>query len=290
MNYVELYVDFLKKYIQLKKPMRVVCDCSNGTAGLIIEKFTAIPHLEIIVINEQPDPEFPAHGPNPLEPGATAQLSQKVIETGAHFGVAFDADADRIFFVDEQGLLLSSHIIALVMFMNHPPPYVGDELVYQTLKHMRSSDRDLIASKVGSYFVKQELQKVRGSLAVEFSGHYYFKDFFNADSGIFAMIQVANVLSGLEASLSAFWKSLPPHILHNENIPTKGRTWDDIKFLIQKRFEGDELSYRDGITVDRGHSWVNIRPSNTEPLVRIIAGSSTLAESKALAGEVKILF
>ena len=90
MNHSEKYINFLEKYANIQRPLTVVCDGSNGTTGIILEKLNNIPNLKLIPINTNPDPEFPAHGPNPLMPGATDMLSQKVLEVKADFGVAFD--------------------------------------------------------------------------------------------------------------------------------------------------------------------------------------------------------
>ena len=99
MDYVSKYAEFLKKHIDIRRPIKIVCDVSNGTTGIVLERLVGIPNMELVLINATPDPEFPTHGPNPLAPGATDMLSQKVLEVKADFGVAFDADGDRAFFV-----------------------------------------------------------------------------------------------------------------------------------------------------------------------------------------------
>src|ERR1035437_2042305 len=103
MNYVSKYCDFLKEHAKIRRPLHVVCDVSNGATGLVLKMLTDISNLKLTLINDEPNPDFPAHGPNPLAPGATDMLAKKVLEVNADFGVAFDADGDRAFFVDKQG-------------------------------------------------------------------------------------------------------------------------------------------------------------------------------------------
>jgi phosphomannomutase len=278
-DYIKIYTDFLESHISLKKPIKIVCDCSNGTEGRTLEylKKSNIPNLEIIPINDTPDPDFPAHGPNPLIAGATDQATKKVLETGADFGVIFDADADRAFFVDDKGETLPSFMIAILLFKNHTPPLVADEWVYQSLRHMNIfSEKDLIPSRIGTRYVKEVLKDARGSVAAEFSGHYYFKDFFNSDSGIFTMIKVANIVSGLKMKLSEFIQTLPEQYIKNDDIKLGQKKWSDIEPGIQQlaKSKNAKIETREGMTIDMGDTWVNLRTSNTEPLVRIIAGGT----------------
>lgn len=287
MDYLSLYTDFLKKHIDLKRPLTVVADASNGTTGPELQKLKslAIPNLNLIIINDNPDPEFPAHGPNPLKSGATAQLAAQVLETGADFGAAFDADGDRAFFVDEKGETLPSHASSLIIFKHYQPPYVTDELVYNALSHMHVfKPEDIVPSRVGTYYVKETMARVHATSAAEFSGHYYFKDFFGSDSGIFAMITAANMLSRLDTSLSAFFASLPPHFLAEDSIKVEGKNINQILDTIENHFKDSakETGRRDGLTLNFGDSWINIRPSNTEPILKFCAGS----KSTALSGEL----
>ncbi len=293
MDYFQIYGDFLKQSFKLKKPMKIVADSSNGPAGQVIKKLQgAVPDLELISINDNLDGDFSAHGPNPLNAGATDDLVKAVLENKADFGVVFDADADRAFFVDNKGDVLPSFMTSLLLFKNNQPPYVADELVYKALQHVKGIDIHLILrSPVGSRFVKELLKENDAGAGGEFSGHFYFKDFFGVDSGIFAMIEVANSLSTIEHPLSDFLESLPPHKMVNEEMKLGDKKWEDIKPKILEfaQSKGGQIETYEGITLDMGTYWINMRTSNTEPIVRFIGGGTSSEEILSVIEEIKKL-
>ncbi|MCC2630227.1 MAG: phosphomannomutase, phosphomannomutase [Candidatus Paceibacter sp.] len=290
-TYLDAYTAFLKSHVLLKKPLTVVADPSNGTAGIVLEKLIGLPNLTLKLINNTPDGDFPAHGPNPLEKGGTDSLSIAVLEHKADFGVAFDADGDRAFFVDNTGKVLHGFQTCLLLFKNNEPPYVGDEFVYQSIKHLHLySDKELIGSKVGTRYVKEAIKEHKASIGGELSGHYYFDKFFGLDSGIFAFVEIANLVSSMNDSLSTLLASLPPQELVNESFKTEGKNVSEILKHIEAAYEGKaEIGHRDGITLDLGTSWISIRSSNTEPILRLIAGAPTFAEAQKLVAEIKTL-
>lgn len=294
MDYISLYTDFLKDHANLKKPMTIVCDCSNGATGKILQDL--LPKLGLkgfTLINDTPDPEFPAHGPNPLLPNALHQLSKTVVEKRADFGIAFDADGDRAFFVDERGTELQSFVIAALLFKYSQPPFVADELVYQAHRHMKLFEKnELHPSRVGVFFIKQVMKEMQALSGAEFSGHFYFRDFFGADSGIFTLIRVLSILSNMEESLSRFAHGLPRHIVKNDDIKIEGKNWKEIEDKIINTYvnAGHMIERREGITLKMDHhGWINIRPSNTEPIVRIYAGADSDLEASNLIKEIKAL-
>jgi phosphomannomutase len=290
-DYIELYTDFLASHAEIKKPLSIVTDSSNGVTGMILKEL--LPKLglsDVTLINDNPDPEFSAHGPNPLASGALDELTKTVVEKKADLGVAFDADGDRAFFVDEKGTVLPSFITAALLFKHLPPPYVADELVYQAHHHMKLFSRsELHPSKVGVFFIKQVMKVKQATAGAEFSGHFYFKDFFGADSGLFAMIKVLSILSTLPQSLSEFAASLPPHCIKNEDLNIDGKNWLEIQNKIMEAYSLEDVTIerREGITLQLKNGWVNIRPSNTEPILRIYAGAETKKEAGALVEEIK---
>ena len=284
MDYVSKYVEFLKKQAEIKRPLRIVCDASNGTAGIILEKLNGIPNLELILINTTPDPEFPAHGPNPLVTDATNMLVKKVLEVDADFGVIFDADGDRIFFVDNEGRLLPSFVISAILFSYSTSPFVADELIYLSLTTSGIfNDQDIIPSRVGTFFIKENMLKNNATLGAEFSGHFYFKDFFGNDSGIFAMIYIANILAQQEKSLADLSAEFSWQTLLNTDLPLKETSWNKLSESIKNQTSAIAKGYfeREGLTIITENGWINVRLSNTEPLLRIYVGSKTkeLAEA-----------
>lgn len=278
MDYILKYTEFLKKHIDIKRPLKIVCDTSNGTTSIVLQRLVGVPNLQLIFINEKPDPEFPAHGPNPLIEGATKMLAEKVLETNADFGIAFDADGDRAFFVDDRGKLLPSYITAAIWFSHSTPPFIADELVYLSLTTSGIfNEQQIIPARVGAIFIKEEMQKNNAVLGAEFSGHFYFKDFFGLDSGIFSMVYTANMLSSQDKTLAQLHTGFLRQTLINSNIQFQNSTKEKILEAVKKETVSiaKSISEREGLTLITENGWINVRTSNTEPLVRISIGSKT---------------
>lgn len=290
-KYVALYTDFLKNASKITKPISVICDASNGSTGPILEKL--LPELNLksfTVINSEPNPEFPAHGPNPLLPGVLDQICKKVVETKSDFGVAFDADGDRAFYIDEKGRVVPSYILAAFLFKGEKAPFVADELVYQALRMTKLfTDSELFPAKVGVYFIKQKMQEVGASTAVEFSCHLYFKDFFGADSGIFSLVRVASILSNSDMTLGEFIDQMPKHFVKNTDLQIVGKDWKAIfeKLIEEYKKLGALVETREGVSIVFENKWANVRPSNTEPLLRIYVGAQDEKDCEKLIDEIK---
>jgi phosphomannomutase len=278
MNYIAEYTEFLKKHADVKRPLKIVCDAGNGTTGIVLEKLTDVPNMELILINATPDPEFPAHGPNPLIDGATKALSQKVLEVSADFGVAFDADGDRAFFVDNKGELLPSFILAAIWFSHAKPPFVADELDYLSLTTTGIfKKQDIIPSHVGTIFIKDVMQKNKALLGAEFSEHFYFREFFGCDSGIFSMIYTTKILSGQNETLAELHSKFSLQYLASESVSLKNTIWDKVLEVLKKETVSIAKSSftREGLTIITENGWINARPSNTEPIIRVSVGAKT---------------
>ncbi len=292
-DYISKYTDFIKKQALIKRPMSIVCDASNGTASIVLKKLTNIPNLKLILINTELNADFPAHGPNPLEPGATDDISKKVIETKADFGVVFDADGDRAFFVDNTGKIVPSFVSAMILFKNTKPPFVTDELVYMSLSSSGLLDqKDIIPTPVGSIFIKEAMKKSDAVLGAEYSGHFYFKNFFGLDSGILTMINMTNTISNQEKTFAQLHAEISNQYTGMANVNLKKASWLQVKDALKKETASYAKDYaeRDGLTFTIKNGWVNVRPSNTEPLVRISVGTQSEKETtNAIADTVKII-
>jgi phosphomannomutase len=258
--------------VNLKKPLRLVFDCSNGTTGIVLKKLK-IPNSKIIILNSKPDGNFPAHGPNPSSYQALKQLSKTTKEFKADLGIAFDADGDRAFFVDETGKLIKPYLIAYLLFLNNKPPFIADITTFEALSYAKILPPKTFLSKTGTYFIKKEMIKRKASIGAEFSGHYYFKDFFYADSGIFTAIKIINIVSSLPYSLATFKKLMPQKILIKQlNLKTTNHE-KVIKKITQKyQNKAKNIIKTDGVTFEFEKGWFTIRPSNTEPLIRLFIG------------------
>lgn len=283
MDYVSLYADFLKNKINLKKPLHIICDASNGATGIVIRKaFGDVSNLTLTVLNETVDGEFPAHGPNPILEIGLKDIVPKIAEVGADIGAVYDGDGDRVVFVDGNGNRIPSFAIATILFKHLPPPYIGDEHVYKSLQHINIIPMEhVIPSLVGTYNIKKSLRTHEASAAAELSGHYYYKDFFYADSGLMTTVHVLNAVSEMEQSFTEYVKGLPPFVLENTDT-ARTQEWAEVEAKIIKAVgTSGTIEKRDGVTIDFGTGWVNIRASNTEPLLRLTAGATNTTNAKA---------
>lgn len=278
-KHIKLYRDFLLQHIQVKKPLRVVCDPSNGTTGPIIRTLAEahLTNISFILINEAIDPEFSAHGPNPLAPNAVAMISEKIKLEKTDFGVIFDADGDRAVFVDNTGMVVPPHISAHLLFSSSTAPYVVDEIVYQSLIHTNLVPKeDLLPTKVGSRFIKEKMREMNSVRGAEYSGHYYFKEFFYSDSGIMAMIMFTNAISQQPLTLAEHIASLPRHFVEMKSIVISKPDWGKIEEKLRGIFaNSNTVETRDGITFNFPDYWLSARLSNTEPLLRFTIGSNS---------------
>jgi len=158
MDYIKQYADFLRKFLHLKRKLKVVFDCSNGTTGRVLRQLTINnKQLTTILLNAKPDGNFPAHGPNPLVKGATRQVEKEVSKRKADLGAIFDADGDRMFFVDNRGRWIDPNESGYMLMQVFPPPYVVGAVSSWRLKQPTTNNQQpaTFISKTGHYFFKQ---------------------------------------------------------------------------------------------------------------------------------------
>ena len=337
MNHITIYANFLKRFLNPKRKLKVVFDCSNGTTGMILKRLK-IKDLRFKIINNEPDGNFPAHGPNPWAEDAMNQLKKEVLRRKADLGIIFDADGDRVFFVDNLGHVVEPDVIArLLIWQLQPKKVVFDIRAGWLVKKIQDLRFKIYESRVGHFYIKKLMRKTGADLGVEKSGHYYFalrlvRQSFSIgesldkgglsyfDAGILTAIEIINAVSKLPYSLANFSDLLPQYYRSGEiNIKIKNSNPKSQKFLlkkIEKYFKskttnpdarsGLRLKHRsyklDGLTMEfegwpasrslgegglasRSLSegwWFNLRPSNTEPLIRlnIEAESQKILEEK----------
>lgn len=285
-KFIKLYVNFLKKILKPKRKLKVVFDCSNGTTWAIL-KHLKTKKLKAIFINKNPDGNFPAHGPNPLIPGAINQLKKEIIGQKADLGIIFDADGDRVFFIDNQGLFINPDIITrLLIWHLQPKKIIIDIRTGWLVKKFKNKNLQIITSRVGHYFIKKMMRKNMADFGAEISGHYYFKNFFYADSGILAAIEIINAVSRLPYSFSDFNNLLPLfyrsgeksiqyqvlNIKHQKLLKKIEKYYNlksKISALPADRYNLKSINHLDGLTMEFNDWWFNLRPSNTEPLIRL---------------------
>lgn len=283
MDYIDLYAKFLKRFLKPRRKLKVILDCSNGTTGLVLEKLLKGDKLiQYKILNSKPDGNFPAHGPNPLAKGAAAQLEREVKKYKADLGIIFDADGDRVFFTDNRGRLTDAHEIGFALMQIFEPPYVVSTIASWRLKKVRGA----VISPVGHYFFKNIMRKKKASVGLEHSGHFYFRDFFWCDSGILSAILVMNFVSGLGNGLADWLDSLPKYYRSGEinfKVSDKKTMLEKIRKIYGAK--ASKISKLDGLTLEFGNKfWINVRPSNTENLLRLNVEAKT---KKILETELK---
>ena len=277
------------------RPLKIVADTANGMGGLVVpEVFAALP-FEIEILFPELDGSFPNHPADPIQPENQRALMARVLETGADIGLAFDGDADRVFLVDEraQGVSgsLTTALVASRMLERDP----GSTIIYNLIcskavpEVIAENGGTAVRSRVGHSFIKQLMAQTGAAFAGEHSGHYYFRDNYRADSGLITSMVVLAAMCATGKKLSELVAPLDRYSASGE-INTKV---SDAHAVIE-RVAGAYAAYPqdrlDGLTVDCGDWWFNLRPSNTEPLLRLNLEAATPAACDTHVAEVRALF
>lgn len=271
-----LYADFLRgEIIKGGRVIKVVFDCSNGSAGRVLRKVFLKNHaIEAIFINDKEDANFTAHGPDPLGEGAIEELKARVVTEVADLGVIFDADGDRAFFVDENGEEITSAQALTLMGMSLPEGerVVIDQIIGGLPKRVLGDwGIEVVESRVGNIFVREKMREVDAVLGGEYSGHFYFRNFGFNDSGIFAAIQLINILKSRCESASELLNSWPRFYAKMVNFEfDKGDVPQVIERIIAEcGFAAREINREDGVKLIFDDYFIAVRASNTEDLLRL---------------------
>jgi len=280
----DAYIAHVRTFLDLGgKKIKVVVDASNGMAGTMVPrvfgpKGSAVPGLEIIEMNFENTKGVFVHEPNPLLPAALVELRGAVLERQADLGICFDGDADRLVVIDERGHAVGCDLLSAWLaawFLKRSP---GAAVVYdlRSTKALEEDIRDAggvpVRSRVGHVFLKASLSEKGGVFGGELSGHFYFRDNFNTDSGAIAMATVLTALAHSSKSMSKLIKPIARYSQSGElnfTIEDKDGAIAALKEKFGPRGRVDEL---DGVTIDcfqKDGWWCNVRKSNTEPLLRL---------------------
>lgn len=277
-DYEAFLLSFLNKPTGAKR-LKVVVDAANGMGTIyqgILEKLG----IELIPLYFELDGTFPNHEANPLKLENLEDLAHAVREHGADLGVSFDGDADRSAFVDEKGVPvgndISTALIAGELLADHP----GSAIVYDlrssraVAEHITACGGEPIRERVGHSFIKATLRQKDGIFGGELAGHYYFRDTFTADNALLAVIKILNLIwkeqrpfSEIVAPLLRYAKSEET----NFQVEDKQGKMD----LLEKKYADGRIDHLDGITIQYDDWWFNVRPSNTEPYLRLVAEAKT---------------
>ena len=271
------------------KPLKIAIDAGNGMAGMIMPRvFTHLP-CELIPLYFELDGNFPNHPASPIEPENMADLQKTVRETGADMGAAFDGDADRMFPVDEHGDIVDGSRVAEAVSNSLLHKFPGLTILYNLI--VSKSVPELITrlggkairTRVGHSYIKAEMRKTNAIFGAEHSGHFYFRDNWFADSGLIAFLIMLELVSVENKPLSEILAPLDKGVRSGEINSVVTDVQGKLKAL-EEHFgkNAQSVDHLDGITIDYGDWWFNVRPSNTEPLLRlnIEANNRELMEQK----------
>ncbi len=296
-NVNQEYINFLKGYINDLSNLKMGIDCSNGMASILIKD----------LLGDQPtylfdklDGTFPNHEPNPLEVENCKDLINLVNNEKLDIGVIFDGDADRVMFIDEKGRFVSPDLIIAVMghyFLNNKKGNVLHDIRTSkaVTEYLEKMGADVHMWKVGHAYAKIKLREINAIFGGELAGHYYFKDFYNCDSGILAGLIVLDVVAELKKQGKKFSELIDEINIYkfsgemNFKIEEKQKAMDYLKDELSKE-ETPVASYDfDGYRVEFDKWWFNVRPSNTEPYLRVVAEANNDKILKQKVDKIKNL-
>ena len=281
----DIWSDFEKhifSFVDLSEivPLKVVVDASNGVAGIVLEKIKEKIPVEIIQLNFEPNGNFPNHSPNPLEKGSADKIGEVIREQKADFGIMFDGDADRLFLVDETGKLVAADATLLLLAKYFLQKNPGMAVAYNAIcskavpEFIEKWGGKAIRTQVGFVNVREGVMKNNGIMGGELSGHYCFKDNYYMDSGLIAFLTLLKIISNDTRKVSEIVQELSPYAKSAEsNFKVEDK--QAILEKVKEKYSDGKQDFLDGITVTYADWWFNVRPSNTEPVLRLTIEADT---------------
>jgi len=272
------FVDGVLSFVDVEeiRPLKVVVDAANGMAGAMLPPVLDRLPLDAVRCYFEPDGSFPNHEPNPLLPENREFIVRKTLEEGADLGVAFDGDADRCFFVDDTGEFVPGDFATALLAESILEKEPGTKVLYDVRaswavpETIERAGGTPIMSRVGHAFIKLLMRKEGAAFAGEVSGHYYFRDFSQADSGVVPFLLMLELISKKGRKLSEILRPYRERYFITGELNTPVADVDAVLQRLEQRYEGEgRVSHLDGISVDAEDWHMNVRPSNTEPLLRL---------------------
>ncbi len=285
-NYLPRYVAWMKERLPDLSHLRFAVDCSNGMSAILVKDL--FPHA--VILNDTLDGTFPAHAPNPLKAEAREQIAAVVREQKLDCGVIFDGDADRAMFVDETGAFVQpDYLIPIIARATTPAPakVIHDVRTSRgAIEALREAGYEPVMVPVGHAFAKPRLRQVGAACGGELAGHYYFQEFFGCDSGVLAALRVLGEVARAKAQGQTMSQLMPPITTRYANSGELNFKVDDKDAAIARVLSAAAAhlppevarSEMDGIRIEYATGWINIRKSNTEPYLRLIAECETPAQ------------
>jgi phosphomannomutase len=292
---LEEYAEHARSFVDrdVLRPLKVVADTANGMGGLVVPLVMKGLPFDVEILYPELDGTFPNHPADPIQPENLVDLKAAVLSSGADVGLAFDGDADRVFLVDERAEpvsgSLTTALVAVSMLKKHPGSTVLYNLICSHVvpEVVREHGGVGVRTRVGHSFIKEVMAETGAVFGGEHSGHYYFRDNYRADSGIIAALIVLELLSREDAPLSELLRPYQRYAdsgeINTEVADPKAATE---AMAAYEAASGEKVDRLDGLTVDHGSWWYNLRASNTEPLLRLNVEARTAEECQLHVAEV----
>ncbi len=289
------FVDRVLSFVDVDaiRPLRVVIDAANGMAGTMLPPvLERLPMLDVVECYFEPDGTFPNHEPNPLLPENREFIVAKTLAEGADFGVAFDGDADRCFFVDDSGEFVPGDFVTALFAESILAAEPGGKVIYDVRaswavpEAIERAGGEAFVNRVGHAFIKQRMREIDAVFAGEVSAHYYFRGFSQADSGTVPFLLMCDLISR-RGKLSELLRPFRELYFITGEINTPVADVESTLARLEERFgpEGT-VSHLDGLSVEAADWHFNVRPSNTEPLLRLNLEARSQAQMEAKRDEV----
>jgi phosphomannomutase len=273
------YAAYLKTLVDLSgiRPLKVAVDAGNGMAGHTVPKvFDGLP-IDLVPLYFELDGTFPNHEANPIDPKNLVDLQRAVVSSRADIGLAFDGDADRCFVVDERGEIVSPSVLTALIAVAELAREPGATVIHNLITSravpeiVSAHGGTPVRTRVGHSFIKAEMAAAGAIFGGEHSGHFYFRDFWFADSGMLAALHVLAALGSQDGPLSPLLSEYSRYRMSgeiNSDVRDQAATTQRVRAAFAGR-DGVSMDELDGLTVSGGGWWFNLRPSNTEPLLRL---------------------
>ena len=278
------------------RPLKVVADTANGMGGLIAPLVFDGLGCDVEILYPELDGTFPNHPADPIQPENLRDLQRRVLETGADIGLAFDGDADRVFLIDEKAQPISGSVttamVAAAMLRRHPGATILHNLICSRVvtEVIAEGGGTAVRTRVGHSYIKQVMAETGAVFGGEHSGHYYYRDNYRADSGIITALVILELLSLSGGTMSEFAAPFERYASSGEintEVASPAASVDGVAELLRAR--GETVDRLDGLTAQYDTWWFNLRPSNTEPLLRLNVEASSKEELAQRIEEVREL-
>ena len=295
-NLLDEYVDHLLSLVDVSniRPLKIIIDAGNGMGGYTAPAIFKRLNAEVIEMYFELDGTFPNHEANPIDPANLVDLQKAVKKHKADIGLAFDGDADRCFLVDEKGNLVNPSALTSLIATRELKKYPASNIIYNLISSravkevVEENGGTAIRSRVGHSYIKKLMAESNAVFGGEHSGHFYFRDFWKADSGMLAALHAIAALGETDSTLSQLLKAFNRYHssgeINSTVVDAKAAMAQVEKIYVKK--DDVEVDHLDGLTINGDNWWFNLRASNTEPLLRLNVEASTEARMKKVRDDV----